>query len=471
MTKHEFLIIGSGPGGYIAAIRAAQLGYDVAIVEQENTLGGICLNWGCIPTKSLLQSASIYHNIRKADIFGITIKDVKFDFNKVIERSRNVVDKLSNGISVLMKKNNIKVYHGTAKLLGNSTVTITDLSNKTINITSTHIILATGSKAKSIPGIDFDNNIVWNAKNAMIPDKLPESLLIIGSGAIGVEFASFYNTFGTQVTMVELKDNILPLEDHEISECMHNILSNKGIKIHTKSSVTKLEKFNNYAKIQVSNKIHLQVDKIILAAGVQPNSNNIGLENTQIKTDSAGFIITDQYCYTNEPGVYAIGDVAGPPCLAHKASHEAVLCVESIAVKENKITNSQHKVHPINKSNIPSCIFSIPQIASVGLTENQAQNQGYTTKIGKFNANCSGKAVAIDETEGFVKVIIDKSTGELLGAHMIGAEVTEMINGYVIGKQVEATDQDIISSIFPHPTLSEMIHEAVLSSDNSSLNS
>ncbi|ABD45349.1 dihydrolipoyl dehydrogenase [Ehrlichia chaffeensis str. Heartland] len=468
MTKHEFLIIGSGPGGYIAAIRAAQLGYDVAIIEKENTLGGICLNWGCIPTKSLLQSASVYHNIKKAGIFGITVQDIKFDFNKIIERSRDVVTKLSNGISGLMKKNNIKVYYGTAKLLGNSTVEITDHSNKIINVTSTHIILATGSKARNIPGIDFDNKIVWNAKNAMTPDKFPKSLLIIGSGAIGIEFASFYNTFGTEVTIVELKDNILPLEDHEISECMHNILSNKGIKIHTKSSVTKLEKFNNYAKIQISDTIHLQVDKIILAAGVQPNSNDIGLENTQIKTDAAGFIITDQYCCTNELGVYAIGDVAGAPCLAHKASHEAVLCVENIAEKENKTTN---KTHPINKNNIPSCIFSIPQIASVGLTENQARTQGYDIKVGKFNANCNGKAVAIDETEGFVKVIIDKSTGELLGAHMIGAEVTEMIHGYVTGKQIEATDQDIMSSIFPHPTLSEMIHEAVLSSNNGSLNS
>lgn len=469
MTKHEFLIIGSGPGGYTAAIRAAQLGYDVAIVEKENSLGGVCLNWGCIPTKSLLQSASVYHNIKKADTFGITVKDVKFDFNKIIERSRNVVEKLANGISGLMKKNKIKVYHGTAKLLGNATVEITDHSNKITSITSTHIVIAAGSQAKSIPGIDFDNNIVWNAKNAMMPNKFPESLLIIGSGAIGIEFASFYNTFGTQVTMVELKDNILPLEDHEVSECMHNILSNKGIKIHTNSSITKLEKCNNYAKVQISDTIDLQVDNIILAVGIIPNSSNIGLENTKIKTDNAGFIITDKHCCTDEPRVYAIGDVAGSPCLAHKASHEAILCIENIAAGENKIP--QHKVHTINKNNIPSCIFSIPQIASIGLTEHQAKHQGYNFKVGKFNANCSGKAVAIDEVEGFVKVIIDKSTGELLGAHMIGAEVTEMINGYIIGKQVEITDQDIISAIFPHPTLSEMIHEAVLSSNNESLNS
>ncbi|WDM85521.1 dihydrolipoyl dehydrogenase [Ehrlichia sp. JZT12] len=471
MIKHEFLIIGSGPGGYIAAIRAAQLGYNVAIVEQESTLGGICLNWGCIPTKSLLQSALIYHNTKKADIFGINVKDITYNFSKIIERSRNVVEKLSNGISQLMKKNNIKVYHGTAKLLGNGKAEVSDSSNKKINITSTHIILATGAQAKSLPNINFDNNIVWNAKNAMIPDQFPKSLLIIGSGAIGIEFASFYNTFGTQVTIVELKDNILPLEDHEISDLMHKILTQQGIKIYTKSSVTKLEKFNNYAKVQISNTTDLQVDKVILAVGVQPNTTNIGIENTQIKTDNSGFIITNSYCYTDEPGIYAIGDVAGFPCLAHKASHEAVLCVDSIAIKENRITDSQHKVHPINKSNIPSCIFSIPQIASIGLTEHQAKDQGYDIKVGKFHANCSGKAIAIDETEGFAKVIIDKSTGELLGAHMIGAEVTEMINGYVIAKQVEATDKDIISSIFPHPTLSEMIHEAVLSSNNESLNS
>ena len=471
MIKHEFLIIGSGPGGYIAAIRAAQLGYNVAIVEQESALGGICLNWGCIPTKSLLQSALIYHNIKKADVFGIEVKNVTYNFNKIIERSRNVVKKLSDGINHLMNKNNIKIYHGTAKLLGNRQVEISDHSNKKINITSTHIILATGAQAKSLPNITFDNNIVWSAKNAMIPDKFPESLLIIGSGAIGIEFASFYSTFGTKVTIVEIKNNILPLEDHEVSELMHKILTQKGIKIYTKSSVTKLEKFSDYAKVQISNTIDLQVDKIIIAVGVQPNTTNIGIENTQIKTDNSGFIITDSYCYTDEPGIYAIGDVAGFPCLAHKASHEAVLCVDSIAIKENKITDFQNKVHPINKNNIPSCTFSIPQIASIGLTEHQAKDQGYDIKIGKFHANCSGKAVAIDETEGFVKVIMDKLTGELLGAHMIGAEVTEMINGYVIAKQIEATDKDITSSIFPHPTLSEMIHEAVLSSNNESLNS
>ncbi|GAT76965.1 dihydrolipoamide dehydrogenase [Ehrlichia ruminantium] len=469
MNKHEFLIIGSGPGGYIAAIRAAQLGYNVAIIEKENTLGGVCLNWGCIPTKSLLHSALIYHNIKKADVFGINVTNVTCNFSKIIERSRNVVEKLSNGISGLMKKNNIKVYSGTAKLLGEGTVEVLDNNNDKINITSKHIIIATGSHPRNLPNINFDNNIIWNAKNAMTPNIPPKSLAIIGTGAIGIEFASFYNTFGTQVTMIEVRDNILPLEDHEVSKLMHQILNQKGIKIYTKSSVTKLEKSNNNARIQISNTIDLEVDKVILAVGIQPNTDNLGLDNTKIQIDQAGFIITDKYCCTSESGVYAIGDVAGPPCLAHKASHEAILCVENIAAQEKKITDCN--IHHINKENIPSCIFSIPQIASIGLTEHQAKSMGYDIKIGKFNANCSGKAIAIDETEGFVKVIINKTTGELLGAHMIGSEVTEMINGYIIGKQLEATDRDIISSIFPHPTLSEMIHEAVLASNNESLNS
>ncbi|KJV69532.1 dihydrolipoyl dehydrogenase [Candidatus Neoehrlichia procyonis] len=471
MNQYDFIIIGSGPGGYIAAIRAAQLGYTVAIIEKEQTLGGVCLNWGCIPTKSLLKSAEMYHIIKKASSFGLTVKSLGYDLNKIVQRSRKVVDKLSSGISSLMKKHNIAVYYGTAQLYDKKLIKVI-CNNNSINLSARHIVIATGSRAKNLPHISYNHENIWSAKSAMMPKTLPKSLLIIGTGAIGIEFASFYNTLGSNVSIIELQNNILPLEDHDISKTIQKILANYGVNIYTNSSVIELNQHNDIIKVKILTNTQkttiIECEKVILAVGVQPNTEGLGIENTNINTDKSGFIITDKYCKTNEPNVYAIGDVAGPPCLAHKASHEAVICIEKIASDEKKLNKN---IHPLIKNNIPSCIYSVPQIASIGLTEVQAKEKGLDIKVGKFFANCNGKAIASDETEGFIKVIFDKTTGELLGAHMIGTEVTEMINGYAISKQLEATDLDIISTIFPHPTLSEMMHEAVLSANNESLNS
>ncbi|QXK92194.1 dihydrolipoyl dehydrogenase [Neoehrlichia mikurensis] len=471
MNQYDFIIIGSGPGGYIAAIRAAQLGYTVAIIEKEQTLGGVCLNWGCIPTKSLLKSVELYQTIKKASSFGLKVKSLEYDLDAIVQRSRQVVDKLSKGINSLMLKNNIVIYYGVAKLCGKGFIKVINNGNS-ISLSARHIVIATGSRAKNLPNINCDNENIWNAKNAMMPKALPKSLLIIGSGAIGIEFASFYNALGSSVSIIELQNNILPLEDHEISKTMHEILINYGVNIYTNSSITELNRCNNIMQATIltnhNTTTTIACEKVILAVGIQPNTEDLDIKNTNISIDNFGFIITDKYCATSEPNIYAIGDVAGQPCLAHKASHEAILCIEKIASEEKKL----HKnIHPLNKNNIPSCIYSIPQIASIGLTEKQAKDKGLKIKVGKFLAQFNGKAIASNDTEGFVKVIFDKITGELLGAHMIGAEVTEMINGYAISKQLEATDYDISSTIFPHPTLSEMMHEAILSANNESLNS
>ncbi|MCM1000863.1 MAG: dihydrolipoyl dehydrogenase [Wolbachia endosymbiont of Melophagus ovinus] len=461
MSEYDVTVIGSGPGGYIAAIRAAQLGFKTAIIEKEKNLGGICLNWGCIPTKSLLRASEIYRLIRRSEEFGIKVKDTSFDIQSIVKYSRNVVDKLSKGVAYLMKKNNIKIHQGLGKLAGNHTIKIFN-SKEEQEIVSKHIILATGVRARNLPGIEIDGDLIWNAQHAMTPDRLPKSLLIIGSGAIGVEFASFYSTLGVEVTIVEVKDTILPLEDREISNLAQEILTRQGIKIYTNNSVKTFTKNKGSTQVQLSSGESKEFDRVIVAVGVQANTENIGLENTKIKLSSSGFIETNEWYETSESNVYAIGDVAGPPCLAHKASHEAVICVEKIADK------SPHK---LKKECIPNCTYSHPQIASIGLTEEQAIKNGHDVKIGKFHSNFNGKSIALGETEGLVKTVVDKKTGELLGAHMIGAEVTELISNFALAKQLEGTDSDIKSTIFPHPTISEMIHESVLAADDESLNS
>lgn len=460
--KYDVAVIGSGPGGYIAAIRAAQLGFNTAIIEKEQNLGGICLNWGCIPTKSLLRASEIYGLIKRSEEFGITVKDVSFDIKSIVKYSRSVVDKLSSGVSYLMKKNNITVYKGFGKLAGNNTIKITNNDGKEQEISSKHIILATGVKARNLPGIESDGNLIWNAQHAMMPDKLPKSLLIIGSGAIGIEFASFYNTLGVDVTVIEIKDTILPLEDKEISDLARKVFTSQGIKIYTNSSVSALTKNKESVTAELSGGESKEFDRVIVAVGVEPNIENVGLEDTKIKLSSSGFVETNEWYETSEVNVYAIGDVAGPPCLAHKASHEAVICIEKIAGKNT---------HKLKKECIPNCTYSHPQIASIGITEEQAVKNGYDIKVGKFDLNFNGKSIALNEAKGLVKTIIDKKTGELLGAHMIGAEVTELISNFSLVKQMEGTDCDIKSTIFPHPTISEVIHESVLAADNESLNS
>ncbi|WP_341807830.1 dihydrolipoyl dehydrogenase [Wolbachia endosymbiont (group E) of Neria commutata] len=461
MNEYDITVIGSGPGGYIAAIRAAQLGFKTAIVEKEKNLGGICLNWGCIPTKSLLRASEVYGLIKRSEEFGIKVKDASFDIQSIVKYSRSVVDKLSSGVAYLMKKNSITVLKGFGKLAGNNTIKV--MSDKEEQeISSKHIILATGLRARNLPGIEADGNLIWNAQHAMMQDKLPKSLLIIGSGAIGIEFASFYSTLGAHVTIIEIKDTILPLEDKDISNLAQEIFTRQGIKIYTNSSVKTITKNKDSVQVQLSSGESKEFDRVIVAVGIQANTENIGLENTKVKLNSSGFIETNEWYETCEPNVYAIGDVAGPPCLAHKASHEAVICVEKIAGKN---------VHALKKECIPNCTYSHPQIASVGLTEEDAIKNGYDIKIGKFHSNFNGKSIALSETEGLVKTIIDKKTGEILGAHMIGAEVTELISNFALAKQLEGTDSDIKSTIFPHPTISEMIHESVLAADDDSLNS
>ncbi|QJC27821.1 dihydrolipoyl dehydrogenase [Anaplasma platys] len=460
MDEFDFVVIGSGPGGYVAAIRAAQHGHTVAIVEREANLGGVCLNWGCIPTKSLLKSAELYKKLQTADQFGIiTAGKIQVDLEKVVAHSRAAVKKLNYGVASLMKKYGITVITGTATLMGTSKIQVAGTRNVVTTIAAQHIILATGSKPRLLP--ELDANLVWTAKDAMVPQELPKSLLIVGSGAIGIEFASFYSTLGSKVTIVEMRDRILPLEDHDISDAMCKTLRAHGVDIMLNSSVKKLRKHSSGIVAEVNGSTgDVVCDKVICAIGVVPNSADLGLNNTKAQLDSRGFIITDEHCATAEPGLYAIGDVAGPPCLAHKASHEAIICVESIAAREGKFSGHVAK---LNKINIPSCIYSIPQVASIGFTELQAKEQGLDYQVGISRAYSNGKAIVSGSDNGFVKVIISPATGELLGAHMLGDEVTEMINGFIVGRQLEATDVDFAHTIFPHPTVSEMMHSAILS--------
>ena len=451
----DVIVIGGGPGGYVAAIRAAQLGLKTAVVEA-NHLGGICLNWGCIPTKALLRSSEIYHLKHRLDEFGLSAKEIKFEIKKVVERSRGVASQLSGGIKHLLKKNKVTVFDGWGKLQGAGKVAVEKDGKTTDTLSGKHIILATGARARELPGLEADGKQVWTYKHAMTPEKMPKSIVVVGSGAIGIEFASFYNSMGADVTVVEVMDRIVPVEDEEISAMAKKAFEKQGMKIMTGAKVAKLDKSKSNVKVTVEtpkgNK-ELTVDVVISAVGIVANTENIGLEKTKIKLDR-GHIVTNEWLETDEKGVYAIGDVTGAPWLAHKASHEGVICVEKIAgVKD---------VHPLNKSNIPGCTYCHPQIASVGLTEAKAKEQGYKVKVGRFPFIGNGKAIALGEPEGMIKTIFDEKTGEMLGAHMIGAEVTEMIQGYGIAKTLETTEAELMHTVFPHPTLSEMMHESVL---------
>ena len=458
-SEYDLIVLGGGPGGYVAAIRGAQLGMKVILIEGEH-LGGICLNWGCIPTKALLRSSEVHHIVKNLDEFGFSAKEISFDISKVVKRSRNVAKQLSNGVEHLLKKNKVELLNGFGKILDKNgqlrNVEVKDKNGNVVNVAGKNVIIATGARARSLPNIEPDGNAIWTYREAMVPSALPKSLLIIGSGAIGVEFASFYNDMGVDVTLVEVLDRILPVEDHEISTFAKKTFIKQGIKIKTSSKVLDIKKAAKGIDVSIdANGVvdSLKVDKVILAVGIIANTEGIGLEKTKIKTER-GHIVIDQWCETDEPGIFAIGDVTGGPWLAHKASHEGVVCVEKIAGIKG--------VHPLNTHNIPGCTYSRPQIASVGMTQAEAESDGYEVKIGKFPFMGNGKAIALGETDGLIKTIFDAETGELLGAHMVGAEVTELIQGFVVAMNLETTEAELMQTVFAHPTLSEMMHESVL---------
>jgi dihydrolipoamide dehydrogenase len=443
---YDLIVLGSGPGGYVAAIRASQLGLKVAIVEREK-LGGICLNWGCIPTKALLRTSEIHHYLTHASAYGLSAEKVGFDLAAIVERSRKVAGQLNMGVKGLMKKNKVTVVEGEGKLAGKGKVQIGDKL-----LEAKHIIVATGARARDLPFAKADGDKVWTYRHAMVPKEMPTKLLVVGSGAIGVEFASFYSDMGAQVTIVEMLERILPVEDEEVSAFVHKALVKQGMTIHVGSGVDKLEVTKAGVKATIKGAGVEEFSHAIVAIGIAPNSEGIGLEALGVKTDR-GHIVVDGYARTNVDGIYAIGDVTGPPWLAHKASHEGVVCVEAIAGL---------KPHKFETWNIPGCTYSRPQVASVGLTEAAAKAAGRKVRVGKFPFIGNGKAIALGEAEGFVKTVFDAGTGELLGAHMVGAEVTELIQGYAIARQLETTEAELMETVFPHPTLSEMMHESVL---------
>ena len=450
-TAFDLIVIGGGPGGYVAAIRAAQLGMKTALVEREH-LGGICLNWGCIPTKALLRSADVLRTMKHAESYGLSAPGASFDLAKVVARSRAVSAQLQGGVKHLLKKNKVTVFDGVGKLAGPGKVQVGEATT----LTSPHIILATGARARVLPGLEPDQKLVWTYREALVPQDLPKRLLVVGSGAIGIEFACFYQTMGAQVTVVEVMDRILPVEDAEISTIARKSLEKQGFTILTGAKVTGLTKTANdvTATIEAGGKTtQATFDRVISAVGIVGNVENLGLEGTKVVVDKT-HIVTDEWCRTGEPGVYAIGDLTGPPWLAHKASHEGVICVE-------KIAGLPH-LHPLDTGKIPGCTYCHPQVASVGLTEEKAKATGREIKVGRFPFVANGKAIALGETEGLIKTVFDAKTGELLGAHMIGAEATEMIQGYTIGMTLETTEAELMHTVFPHPTLSEMMHESVL---------
>jgi dihydrolipoamide dehydrogenase len=461
-TSFDIIIIGSGPGGYVTAIRAAQLGFRTAIIERD-FLGGICSNWGCIPTKALLRSAEIFHYMQHAKDYGLAAQNVSFDPAAVIKRSRGVAGRMNNGVGFLMKKNKVPVIWGEAFIDAPGKITVkaskTEAPKGSLgpgSYTAKHIIIATGARPRVFPGLEPDKKLVWTYFEAMNPDKMPKSLLVIGSGAIGVEFASFYRTMGAEVTIVEVLPQILPVEDAEIAAFARKQFERQGMKILTGAKVTKLDKKGDSVTATIDDgkggASQLTVDRVISAVGVVGNIENLGLEKLGVKTDR-GTIVIDGYCKTNVPGIYAIGDVAGPPMLAHKAEHEGVICVEAI---------KGLKPHAMDKNLIPGCTYCHPQVASVGLTEAKAKEQKREVRVGKFPFVGNGKAIALGEDQGLVKVIFDKKTGALIGAHMVGAEVTELIQGYVVAMNLETTEEELMHTIFPHPTISETMKEAVL---------
>jgi len=454
-TEFDLVVVGGGPGGYVAAIRASQLGMKTALVEREH-LGGICLNWGCIPTKALLRTSEINHMLGELDEFGLSGSKFSFDLEKIVARSRAVAKQLNGGVGHLLKKNKVTVFDGTGKLAGSGKIAIENKDGKKSELSAKHIVLATGARARTLPGLEPDGKLIWTYREAMVPDVMPKSLLVVGSGAIGMEFASFYSDLGAEVTVVEVMDRILPVEDAEISGLARKAFEKQGMTIHTGATVDSLKagKNNVSADIELADgkTEKITADRAVLAVGIVGNVEDIGLEGTKITVEKT-HIVTNEWGETGEPGVYAIGDLTGPPWLAHKASHEGVVCVEHIAGLD---------AHPLDISNIPGCTYCRPQVASVGLTEEKAKEAGREVKVGKFPLIGNGKAIALGDPDGLVKTIFDAKTGELLGAHMIGPEVTEQIQGYVIAKTGEMTEAELMHTVFPHPTLSEAMHESVL---------
>ena len=451
----DLIVIGGGPGGYVAAIRAAQLGMKAAVVEREH-LGGICLNWGCIPTKALLRSSEINHLLHNLGEFGFAADNIRFDLSAVVKRSRGIAKQLASGVGHLLKKNKVATFDGTGKLAGKQTVAVEKDGKAVATLKAPHIIIATGARARQLPGIEADGRLIWSYREAMVPTAMPKSLLVIGSGAIGIEFASFYRNMGAEVTVVEVLDRVLAVEDAEISAFARKAFEKQGMKIMTSATVKAVKKGADNVTVTVEaggKSQEITVDRVISAVGIVGNVEGLGLEGTGVKVERTHILI-DPFCRTGEPGIYAIGDVCGAPWLAHKASHEGVVCVEKIA--------NVPDVHPIDWSNIPGCTYCRPQVASVGLTEAKAKETGHEVRIGRFPFIGNGKAISMGEPEGMVKVVFDAKTGELLGAHMIGAEVTEMIQGYAIARTLETTETDLMHTVFPHPTVSETMHEAVL---------
>ncbi|UXX83482.1 dihydrolipoyl dehydrogenase [Roseovarius pelagicus] len=450
---YDMIVIGAGPGGYVAAIRGAQLGLNVCVVEREH-MGGICLNWGCIPTKAMLRSSEVFHLMHRAKEFGLSAEGISYDLDAVVKRSRAVAKQLNSGVGHLLKKNKVTTIMGVATLPANGRVSV-KTDNGTEELSAKHIVLATGARARELPGLEADGDRVWTYKHALVPPHMPKKLLVIGSGAIGIEFASFYNTLGCETTVVEVMDRILPVEDAEISGMAKKAFKKQGMTILEKAGVKQLDRGKDTvtAHIEQGGKVEKQdFDTVISAVGIVGNTEGLGLDALGVTVDRT-HVVTDAYCRTEVEGIYAIGDIAGAPWLAHKASHEGVMVAELIA--------GGHP-HPVKPESIAGCTYCHPQIASVGLTEAKAKDAGHEVRVGRFPFIGNGKAIALGEPEGMVKTVFDAKTGELLGAHMIGAEVTELIQGYVVGRQLETTEEDLINTVFPHPTLSEMMHESVL---------
>ena len=460
--SYDVIVLGSGPGGYVAAIRAAQLGLKTAIVEREN-LGGICLNWGCIPTKALLRSAEVFHQMKHAKDYGLAAEGVSADLDAVVKRSRGVASQLNRGVTGLMKKNKIAVHMGQGKLVAPGKLSVTAADGKATELEAKHIIIAVGARARELPKAKSDGNRIWTYRHAMVPKELPTKLLVIGSGAIGMEFASFYNDMGSEVTVVEMMDRVVPVEDADVSAFLEKALVKQGMTILTKANVGAVTASDAGVTVTIKDKDGKEETRefshVIVAVGIVPNLENIGLEDLGIEPDKRFFIKIDEYGRTNVKGVWAIGDCVEGPWLAHKASHEGVTAAEAIA---QELGNAEIHPHPLDRGNIPGCTYCHPQIASVGLTEAKAKEGGREVKVGSFPFMGNGKAIALGEAEGLVKTVFDAKTGELLGAHMIGAEVTELIQGFVVGKTLETTEVELMQTVFPHPTLSEMMHESTL---------